>query len=316
MYSPEIISKAANEKRRAKRIYKVTLIGSLVNALLIVLKFVAGVFGHSSAMMADAIHSFSDFATDLVVLAFVRISGKPSDCNHRYGHGKFETIATAFIAIVLIGVGLFLLYGGVVKIVGYYIDDTSIEKPGMIALWIALISILFKEALYRYTAHVGREEKSSSVVANAWHHRSDAYSSIATLLGIGGAILLGDRWIVLEPIAACLVSFFIIKVGIDLIRPAMRGLSDASLGSDIEEEIKELIGKINGVCYSKDLRTRDLGNAYGIELTIYVSGMLTVSEGHDITEEVERRLRNQYGNSTHTVIHVEPEQNDERKDMS
>ena len=216
-------------KARKKEIMRVTLLGSFANFVLLVFKFVAGIWGHSSAMIADAVHSLSDFVTDIIVLLFVNISSKPKDESHDYGHGKYETLATSIVGIVLLCVGFGLFWEGANKIYDFYFKGIPLESPGMIALVAALISIVIKELLYHITVWVGRKQNSQVVIANAWHHRSDAFSSIGTALGIGGAILLGDNWRVLDPLAAVIVSLFIVKVALQLVIPAINDLLEKSL---------------------------------------------------------------------------------------
>ena len=191
--------------KREKSIYKVTWIGSLVNFLLVVFKFMAGIVGHSAAMIADAVHSLSDFATALVVLLVPRLSNKPQDNRHDYGHGQYETLATAIIGIALFAVGVGICWNGLLAIRTVWLGGT-LPAPGMLAFGGALISIVSKEILYRYTIQVGRKVNSNAVIANAWHHRSDALSSIGTAIGIGGAIWMGESWRVLDPMAAVVVS--------------------------------------------------------------------------------------------------------------
>ena len=202
---------------RSREIYKVTLVGGVVNVVLLLFKFIAGIIGHSAAMVADAVHSLSDFVTDIVVLVFVRISGKPKDKSHDYGHGKYETLAMTMIGIALFAVAIGILYRGTTKIVSWANGET-LEAPGMLALWAALLSIILKEGVYRYSMVKARELNSQAVEANAWHHRSDALSSAGTAIGIGGAIFLGQRWTVLDPIASVVVGLFIVKVSVDLLR--------------------------------------------------------------------------------------------------
>ena len=185
-----------------------------MNALLLVFKFVAGIVGHSAAMLADAVHSTSDFVTDVIVLVFVRISSKPKDKSHDYGHGKYETLAMTIIGVALLAVAIGILYNGVMKIASCLKGET-LEAPGMLALWAALLSIVLKEAVYRYSMMKARQLQSQAVEANAWHHRSDALSSIGAAIGIGGAIFLGERWTVLDPVASVIVGLFIVKVSID-----------------------------------------------------------------------------------------------------
>lgn len=291
---------------RKREIVIVTLIGSLVDFLLLVFKFAAGVLGHSGAMIADAVHSLSDFVTDVIVLLFINISSKPKDEGHDYGHGKYETLATSIIGIVLMCVGIGLFWEGANKIFGFYFKGEQLESPRKIALVAAVVSILAKEALFRLTLHVGRREKSQAVIANAWHHRSDAFSSIGTALGIGGAILLGNNWRVLDPIAAVIVSVLIIKVAFQLVVPAINDLLEKSLPKEVEDEILAVINETPGVKNPHNLCTRRIGNNFAIEVHIRVDGQTTVSHAHELTKEIEQKLRLKYGPATHIVLHVEP----------
>lgn len=285
---------------------QVTLLGSLANFLLLFFKFIAGIWGHSSAIIADAVHSLSDFITDVIVLLFVNISSKPKDESHDYGHGKYETLATSIIGIVLLFVGIGLFWDGAVKIVGYYWKGQELESPGNIALVAAIASIVLKEFLFRITNRVGKQLNSQSVIANAWHHRSDAYSSIGTALGIGGAILFGPKWRVLDPIAATIVSLFIIKVSFQLIIPAINDLLEKSLSKNVEDEILSIILATSEVKNPHNLRTRRIGNDFAIEVHIRVDGQMTVSHAHELTREIEAKLRQKFGEATHIVLHVEP----------
>lgn len=298
------------EQERVKGIYRVTIVGSVVNLLLVVFKFVAGLLGSSSAMIADAVHSLSDFVTDIVVIVFVNISGKPEDEDHRYGHGKYETLATVIIALALFAVGVGILVDGV-KDVAAVVNGAVLPAPSMIALIAAALSIVAKELLYRYTAHVGRKLDSQAVVANGWHHRSDAFSSIGVLVGIGGAMLLGEKWRVLDPLAAIVVSAFIIKVAVDLIKPCLDELLERSLPAEVEQEIEQIILSEEGVTSPHHLRTRRIGNRYAIEVHIRMDGNLTLSEAHRITTAVEQKLKSRYGSATHVGIHTEPTPNRE-----
>ena len=297
--------KEINEKTREKGIFKVTIVGSLVNLFLVVFKFVAGFVGHSSAMIADAVHSLSDFVTDIIVLLFIRISSKPEDKDHDYGHGKYETLATAIIGAILLLVGVGIMWDGGSKIIAF-IKGETLSSPGMFALVAAVISILLKEILYRYTIKEGKKLNSQAVVANAWHHRSDAFSSIGTAIGIGGAILLGEHWRVLDPIAAVIVSFFIIKVAIQLIIPCLEELLEKSLPDEVEKEIVDIVTSFDGVSEPHHLRTRRIGNYYAIELHIRMDGGITLDEAHRKATAIEQKLREKYGKGTHVGIHVEP----------
>lgn len=290
---------------REKSIYRVTWIGSLVNFLLMAFKFVAGIVGHSSALVADAVHSLSDFATDIVVIVFVRISGKPEDEDHRYGHGKYETLATAIIGLALFAVGIGLLVGGATKVADV-INGEILPAPNMIALIAAAVSIVSKEILYRYTVRVGKNFNSQAVVANAWHHRSDAFSSIGTLVGVGGAIFLGEKWRILDPIAAIVVSAFIIKVAIDLIKPCIDELLERSLPAETEKQILDIITSFPEVSSPHHLRTRRIGNHIAIEVHIRMDGQISLEDAHTVATEVERCLKEKFGPDTHIGIHMEP----------
>ena len=210
---------------RVKEVYKVTIAGSIINVVLLVLKFAAGILGHSAAMIADAIHSLTDFATDVVVLVFVKLGNKPKDKDHDYGHGKYETLATAIIGISLFVVGVMICYSGVTKTYRAICGET-LQQPGVVALIAAIVSIVMKEWAYQFTVKAGRRYHSEAVVANAWHHRSDALSSIGTMFGIGGAIILGEKWAVLDPLAAIVVSIFIIKAAWGLVMQSVKELTE------------------------------------------------------------------------------------------
>ena len=224
---------------REREIQKVTLVGGAGNVALMIFKLIAGILGHSSAMIADAVHSLSDFVTDIIVLVFVSVSAKPQDRSHDYGHGKFETIATFFIGIALVVAAVGIIVSGVLALIDWA-GGADLEAPGQLALWAALLSIAVKEVLYQYTAYKGKKLNSQAVVANAWHHRSDALSSIAAAIGIGGAILLGDRWTVLDPIASIVVGLFLVKVAAGLLRTSIGELTEGSLPEDTEREIEEI----------------------------------------------------------------------------
>ena len=290
---------------RQREIYKVTLVGGAVNVVLLVFKFVAGILGHSAAMVADAVHSLSDFVTDVVVIAFVHISGKPKDKSHDYGHAKYETLAMTVIGVALLAVAVGIVYGGIVKIVAWW-NGQQLAAPGLLALWAALLSVALKEGVYRYSMVKARQLESQAVEANAWHHRSDALSSIGTAVGIGGAIVLGQRWTVLDPVASVVVGLFIVKVSIELLRRGIGDLMEQSLPDEVEEEILHLAGSVDGVTMPHDLRTRRLGNHYAIELHVLMDPDITLREAHDKASEVEALLRLHYGRETHVAVHVEP----------
>ena len=291
--------------RREREIYKVTLVGSVVNVLLTVFKFIAGVLGRSAAMTADAAHSLSDLLTDAVVILFVRISAKPEDRGHDYGHGKYETLATTIIGLLLAAVAVGIGFHGVSDIV-VWSRGGVLDSPGMLAMWAAVVSVLLKEAVYQYTAVYARKLDSSVMKANAWHHRSDALSSLGTLAGIGGAIALGGRWAVLDPLASLVVAFFILRVACKLLKQGLSELLEASLPDEVEQEILSLVMSHPGVSDPHNLRTRRIGSRYAIELHIRMDGSMPLSEAHDCTREIEAALKQRFGQSTHINLHVEP----------
>lgn len=290
---------------RKREIYRVTFVGLVVNLLLSAAKLVAGIIGRSAAMTADAVHSFSDLATDVVVIAFARISSKPQDESHDYGHGKYETLATLLISLALAVVGSGILVSGI-RSIRVVIEGGTLPRPGAIALVAAVVSIVGKEILYRYTVRVGRRIDSPSVVANAWHHRSDALSSLGTLVGIGCAYFLGERWRIADPIAALVVALFIFKIAFDLIRSGLDELMERSLPAETEAEILRIITADPAIREPHNLRTRRIGASIAIEVHVRVDGEMTVRHSHELTVDIERRLREHFGAGTMIAVHVEP----------
>ena len=290
---------------RAKQIYRVTILGMFVNMVLFAFKLVAGIVGRSGAMIADAVHSASDFATDIVVLAFVRISSKPRDDDHKWGHGKYETLASLIIGVALFAVGVEILLDSAEKIKGV-VNGEVLPRPGMIAIVAAAASIVVKELLYQYTARRGKALDSPSVVANAWHHRSDALSSIGAMLGIGASYFLGEKWRIADPIAAIVVAVLIIKVAIDLCSAALAELLEKSLPHAVEEEIISIISSTPNVYQPHNLRTRRIGSNIAIEVHIRVDGSMTVQDSHEISRTIENALRTRFGEQTAVAIHIEP----------
>lgn len=290
---------------REKKIYVVTLVGSAVNAVLILLKFIAGFLGRSSALVADAVHSLSDFISDIIVLVFVRIAGKPKDKGHDYGHGKFETLATMIIGILLIVVGLGLMIKGVEAVIRSAHGE-ELPRPTMLALIIALASIISKEWLYHYTIRKGRKLDSAAVMANAQHHRSDAVSSLGTLIGIAGAMFLGEKWRILDPIAAIVVSVFIVKSGYDIVKPCISELLEASLPEDKERKIEELVMGVPGIVFVHNLRSRRIGNGIAVDLHAKMDGDMPLSEAHEKATAAENAIRNVFGENSIINIHMEP----------
>ncbi len=294
-----------NQSRTSDTV-RVTWIGFIVNLLLSILKMVAGLVGRSSAMVADSVHSLSDLATDVVVLFGIKAAAKPEDKGHSYGHGKIETLSALVIGTFLALVGMGILYAAGIKIVDF-INGEDLETPGVIALAGALMSILFKEALFWYTRAAAKRHDSKAVLANAWHHRTDALSSVATFFGIGGALLLGGRWAVLDPIAACLVTFLIFWVSGKLIKDSMNELMEASLDEGSEARIMEIAHSIKGLKEPHDLRTRSLGNRVAIDIHIKVDHDLPVGKAHTISEGLEDALREEFGKDTVVMVHIDPD---------
>ena len=297
--------KTNKQETREQAIYKVTWIGFFVNVLLSVGKLIAGFVGRSGAMIADGVHSVSDFATDIVVLLFVRISAKPKDEDHDYGHGKYETLATVVIGVALAAVAIGILVDSAERI-AQVLRGESIARPGIVALVAAAVSIVAKEALYWYTMRTAKRVDSPALKANAWHHRSDAFSSIGTLIGIGGAYFLSEQWRVLDPIAAIVVGALIIKVAYDLVMPGLNELLERSLPTEQEDEIVALVLADKRLSDVHNLKTRRIGAGIAVELHVRVQGNMTVNESHAITRNIEQLLRQQYGDRTQVIIHIEP----------
>lgn len=299
------MAESENNKSRERKIYQVTIYGSLVNIALVILKFIAGFLGQSAAMIADAVHSLSDLITDLIVIVFVRLSSKPQDKGHDYGHGKYETLATLLVGVALLAVGGGILKNGI-DAIRIYLSGGALSSPGWIALIAALLSIVSKEILFRYTNRVGRKLESPAVIANAWHHRSDALSSIGTGIGIGGAILLGEQWRVLDPLAAVIVSLFILKVALYMVKPCIDELLEKSLPDEVEQAISEQVLSFPEVSELHHLRTRRIGSYYALEMHVRMDGNLSLHDAHAVTVLIEKKLWAMYGENTIINIHVEP----------
>lgn len=295
----------SDPSQRLEQTNTVTLQGLIINTVLSALKFLAGIMGRSSAMVADAVHSLSDSLTDIVVLASIRLSGRPADKDHAYGHGRFETLATLLIALALGAVGAKILYNGLLSIIRLT-EGQSIARPHLIALIMAAFSIIVKEWLYRYTLRAARLADSRLLEANAWHHRSDAMSSIGTLLGISGAYFLGNKWTVLDPLAAIVVSFFIFQAAWQIFKDSISELLEQSLGEQAETEISLLCKNIPGVQGAHDIKTRKIGSRNAIEMHVYLADELTLREAHAITEQMEQQLLKRFGEDTFITIHPEP----------
>lgn len=292
---------------REQEIRRVTVAGAIVNIFLTIFKIIAGVLGRSAAMVADGIHSLSDLLSDIVVLVFTHISSKGKDKDHSFGHGKFETLATLIVSVILVVVGARLMVSGVTSIIKV-MNGNSIPLPGSIALWAAIGSIIIKEILYHATIRTARRTNSPVVLANAWHHRSDALSSIGALTGIAGAMILGEKWTILDPIASCCISIAIIVVAIKMSLPSLAELLETSLPDEIEKDIISIAGSVQGVENIHELKTRRNGISYIIDAHIVVDPHISVTEAHNIATDVENALKEKYGNETQINIHIEPDQ--------
>ncbi|MCD8282456.1 MAG: cation diffusion facilitator family transporter [Prevotella sp.] len=291
---------------REREIYKVTIAGSGANFLLLAFKFIAGIAGHSAAMIADAVHSLSDFVTDIIILVFVRISARPQDCKHDYGYGKYETMATAAVACLLAVAGIEIMKSGAAEI-WQFIKGTDVPEPRPVAFIAAVVSIVVKEIMFQYTNIPGKRLGAGIVIANAWHHRTDALTSVGTATGIGGALLLGGKWSVLDPATALVMSFFILRVAVKLFIPTFAELTERSLSEDIEKEIEDIALSFPGVSDPHRMRTRRIGSYYALDMHIRMDKHLTLETVHHTTVEIERTLKEKFGKRTLINIHVEPE---------
>jgi cation diffusion facilitator family transporter len=292
-------------KERLQKARRVTWIGMIWNVFLTILKFVVGFIARSSALIADAVHSLSDFASDISVLIGLKVASKPVDHDHNYGHGKFETLAAIIVGLMLFVVGIGILWDSITILYDYFNGEPLI-RPGAIALYAIIASILVKEGLYQYTIKSGKSLHSQVLIANAWHHRSDALSSIAVLFGVSGAILLGDRWVILDPISAGLVSILILKVAAQASFDSFNELMEVSLGKERQKEIFALVAEVPGVSIPHNLRTRKIGNTVAIDMHIKVDKNLTIIKAHDIATLVENKLKEAFGADSFISIHVEP----------
>lgn len=290
---------------RVQRITRITVFGTIVNTLLLAFKFLAGILGGSAAMLADAVHSLSDFLTDIVVLVFVKISNRPADRKHSYGYGKYETLATLCIGIALLAVGIGIAVDGVEKIIQVWNGET-LAQPGWIAFWAAIASIALKELTYWLTIRVAKQVDSEALRANAWHHRSDALSSIGTGLGIGGAILLGQKWTILDPIAALVVSVFIVLTALRLTYGALGEFLEQSLPEENENEIRAIVAADKELSELHHLCTRRLGNRVAIEMHLRMPGNTPLTIAHKHASAIEQQLKQRFGDQTHINIHLEP----------
>ena len=295
----------SSSDRRIDDICRITWLGAFVNLLLVAVKFAAGIAGLSAAMVADAIHSLSDLATDAIVIIFVKLSNKPADSDHDYGHGKYETFATLIIGTLLAIVGIGMMWGGGEKILDI-LSGTMIPTPGWTAFAAGIASIVAKETIFQYTMHAARRTHSNTLAANAWHHRSDALSSVGTCAGIGGAIILGNDWVILDPLAAVVVSVIVTVSALKIMRTAVNELLEKSLPENIERDILDIVAEDTILQHVHHLRTRAIGSIYTIDMHVRMPGDMTLSDAHRHTILLEQRLRQAYGKGTIINIHIEP----------
>ncbi len=295
-----------NSADTVRAVRRVTAVGIWINALLVAMKLFFGYTGHSDALVADGYHSMSDFATDIIVIAFVAASYKAADSRHPYGHGKFETIATVLIGLVLLGVGFFIGAEGVGTLMRTLRGEV-LPRPETVTLYIAAASVALKEGCYRYTLHQGRRLDSSALIANAWHHRSDAVSSLATIVGVGFAIFLGAQWRVMDPVASILIAVMICVSAVKIMMPPINELLEASLPAATMQRMEEAIAQVPGVIRMHNLRARRNGHSTIVDVNIHVDPNITVQAGHAIATAVERKLEECIGRDVIIYVHVEPE---------
>lgn len=284
----------------------ITLIGAAVNIMLAVGKIVGGIIAFSTALIADGVHSLSDLTTDAIVVLGVKAARRPPDENHTFGHWRYETISALFVGLFLVAAGVTIGWQGFERI-RYVLGGGAVPPPRRLAVLIAAISILSKEILFRATRRVGQKRESTAIVANAWHHRSDALSSVASFFGISGAIIFGDRWVMLDPLTAIIVAALIVFVGVRTGIEALREMSDYSLTEDECNDLLKIVADVPGVSDPHNLKTRRLGPIVAIEIHFRVRGAMTVRDGHVRATEVERRIRERFGPETRVITHVEPE---------
>lgn len=302
-----VVQFAMTKNSRLNEALRITRVGIVANITLIILKFTGGVIGRSGAVIADAVHSFADFATDIIVIIGLKLSDKPADNTHRYGHGKFETLSSLILGIILLATGIGICWSGIGNII-HFIGKESIYRPTWIAFVAALISVIIKEWLYIITIRSGKKLNSQSLIANAINHRSDALSSLGVMIGIAGAVFLGEKWSVLDPVAAVIVGIFIFKASFSIIRSSINEFLEASLGDQIESEILDISGRISGVLNPHNLKTRKVGKSIVIDIHIEVDPRLNIKTAHDISDRVEEELRHRYGHDTVISVHMEPGQ--------
>lgn len=285
----------------------VTMVGFWINFGLVALKLFFGYWGHSDALVADGYHSVSDFITDLIVIIFASTAYKKADKEHPYGHGKYETFASLIIGVILMLVAIFLAWGGINGIIDS-LKGIVLDRPDVWTIVVAIVSIAAKEYCYRYTRKEGLRVGSSSLLANAEHHRSDAVSSIATVIGVTLAFSLGEAWRIADPIASVIISVLIAISAFKIARPAIQELLEISLPESEINEIREITESVKGVKRIHNLRGRKNGHSTIIEMNVHVDPDITVRAGHIIANDIENDLHEKLGKDVIIYIHIEPEE--------
>lgn len=291
---------------RVRLAARVTWLSVGVNILLMAGKFAVGLLGHSAAMVADAVHSASDFATDFAVMVGMRLAGRPQDHDHPYGHGKYETLAAILVGIALCGVGLMISFHAGEALYAAARHGRYPQRPELIALWAGLVSIAAKEVLYQLTAKVARQTANDALLANAWHHRSDALSSIATSAGAGAAALFGGKWALLDPIAAIAVGLILLRLAWSIVRDSLDKLMEHGMSPEENAHILALLESIPELSEPHHLRSRMVGAVAVIEVHFRVDPEMTVREGHELASHAEHLLKERFGQDAIVTIHVEP----------
>lgn len=290
---------------------KITIISFIINTLLSTLKLVVGFIGNSGALIADGVHSLSDLATDVIVFISLQITKKPADEKHNYGHGKVETVATVLVSVALFIAGFSIGKDGITKIIGFS-KGAEIAIPTLIVVIVAGISLLVKETLFRFTITIGRKEGSDALIANAWHQRSDALSSLGVLIGVGGALVLGPRFAFLDSVAQIVVSLFIFRAAYKILVPNIGQLVDASLDEEKIALIKSVFDSHPSVQDYHHLRTRRIGSTKAVDVHILVDSKLDIRTAHDISTELECSLKAYIGDNSLVSIHIEPNDKKQR----
>ncbi len=288
-----------------KEAKKVTFAGIIINLILVFLKTFVGIIGKSSALLADGIHSLSDLSSDFIVLLGIKLSSKPSDREHKYGHGKYETFGNFALGVILFFAGIEILYSSLLKFFSV-LKGKLIEVPAWSALIVAIISVLLKAIIFLYTISVGKRIKSSILVANAYHHLSDSISSVVVILGILGSKLLPSSWRFLDPFAAIILSFLIIGLSLRIVKDSFDELVEKSIGEEKEEKILSIIKSVKGVKSPHKLRTRKIGNFIAIDVHIRVRKELNIEQAHEIATNVEKELKRKFYDKIFVNIHIEP----------